>query len=467
MLKKFLFALSFLFLINPAYAQNGYPSFADLAEKLLPTVVNISTIQQTEKLDVPLSDDVDGEEAAALLGASSENEKRQALGSGFIIDEEGYIITNYHVIENASSINVVLFDNTEVEADVIGGDEKTDLALIKIEPPYKLQKAVFGNSDELRIGDWVLAIGNPFGLGGSVSAGIVSAKSRDIAAGPYDNFIQTDASINQGSSGGPMFNMKGEVIGINTALFSTTGNNTGVGFAIPINMAGWIAGQLEQTGQVKRGWIGVTIQNNSKETAERMGLKNTQGVIVSAIAEESPASKAGLLVGDIILNLGNKEINASKDFSRMVAESPIGKDIQLIIWRSEKIFPLSITVLEMPSANETKIDEQSTTKDHILQQLGIKLAEITPDVLKRFNLSPVTLGLVVVAVEANSDAAAQGIKKGDVILKMDKKDVMTIAAAEEYLTEAEQENNRPIMLLLQNQDQGTMAAVSLRLKKHD
>ena len=467
MLKKFLFTFSFLFSTTSAFAQNGYPSFADLAEKLLPTVVNISTIQQTEKLDVPLADDVDGEEAAALLGTSSENEKRQALGSGFIIDEEGYIITNYHVIENASSINVVLFDNTEVEADIIGGDEKTDLALIKIEPPYKLQKAVFGNSDELRIGDWVLSIGNPFGLGGSVSAGIVSAKSRDIAAGPYDNFIQTDASINQGSSGGPMFNMKGEVIGINTALFSNTGNNVGVGFAIPINMAGWIAGQLEQTGHVKRGWIGVTIQNNSKETAERLGLQNTQGVIVSAIAENSPASKANLLVGDVILNLGDKEINVSKDFSRMIAESPIGKDVQLIVWRSGKIFPLSITVMEMPSVSETKADEQSQTKDHILKQLGIKLAEITPDILKAYNLSPVTLGLIVVSVEANSDAAAQGIKKGDVILKMDKKDVMTIAAAEEYLTEAEQENNRPIMLLLQNQDQGTMAAVSLRLKKND
>ncbi|MBP5399064.1 MAG: Do family serine endopeptidase [Alphaproteobacteria bacterium] len=467
MSKKFLFIFSFIFLTSPAFAQNGYPSFADLAEKLLPTVVNISTIQQTEKLDTPLADDVDGEEAAALLDTSSESDKRQALGSGFIIDEAGFIITNYHVIENASTINVVLFDNTEVEAEVIGGDEKTDLALIKIDPPYKLQKAIFGNSDELRIGDWVLAIGNPFGLGGSVSAGIVSAKSRDIAAGPYDNFIQTDASINQGSSGGPMFNMKGEVIGINTALFSNTGNSTGVGFAIPINMAGWIAGQLEQTGQVKRGWIGVTIQNNSKETAERLGLKNTQGVIVSAVAEDSPASKAGLLVGDVILNLGQKEINVSKDFSRMVAESPIGKDIQLIVWRSGKIFPLSITVVEMPSATENKADEQSLPSDHIVQQLGIKLAEITPDILKRFNLAPVTLGLVVVSVEANSDAASQGIKKGDVILKMDKKDVLTLDAAEEYIKEAEQENNRPIMLLLQNQEQGTMAAVSIRLKKND
>ena len=466
MIKKFLFILIAFFWTLPAKAQNGYPSFADLAEKLLPTVVNISTIQQMEKIDVPLNEDVDGEDAAAMLDSSSETEKRQALGSGFIIDEQGYIITNYHVIENASSINVVLFDNTEVEADIIGGDEKTDLALIKIEPPYKLQKAEFGNSDELRVGDWVLAIGNPFGLGGSVSAGIVSAKSRDIAAGPYDNFIQTDASINQGSSGGPMFNMKGEVIGINTALFSNTGNNMGVGFAIPINTAGWIAGQLEQSGIVKRGWIGVTIQNNNQETAKNMNLKNTQGVIVSAIAENSPASKAGLLVGDIIMNFGEKEINTSKDFSRMVAESPIGKEISLMVWRSGKIISINIPVVEMPSVAQ-KNKPQQQEKDSITQKTGLKLAEITPEVLKLYNLSPSTMGLVVVSVEANSEGASQGIKKGDVLLKIDKKDVMTLDAVKSYIREAEQENYRPIMLLMQNQEQGTMGAVSIRLKKND
>ena len=244
MLKKICYILSIILLSNSANAQYGFPSFADLAERLLPTVVNISTIQQTEKLDISIPEGANGEAAAAQADVSpeaadyieTESNLRQALGSGFIIDEQGYIITNYHVIENASSINVVLFDNTEVEAEIIGGDEKTDLALIKIEPPFELKKVVFGNSDDLRIGDWVLSIGNPFGLGGSVSAGIVSAKSRDIAAGPYDNFIQTDASINQGSSGGPMFNMNGEVIGINTLKISSTGVE-GLGFAIPVDEA--------------------------------------------------------------------------------------------------------------------------------------------------------------------------------------------------------------------------------------
>ncbi len=451
-------------------AQSGFPSFADLAERLLPTVVNISTIQKSEKIDVSLPEDTDGETAAAQMDTENGGVLRQTLGSGFIIDEQGYIITNYHVIENASSVNVVLFDNTEVEADIIGGDEKTDLALIKIDPPFELSKAVFGNSDELRIGDWVLSIGNPFGLGGSVSAGIVSAKSRDIAAGPYDNFIQTDASINQGSSGGPMFNMKGEVVGINTALFSTTGNSMGVGFAIPINTAGWIISQLEQTGKVKRGWIGIKIQSNNLETEETMNLKNHQGVVVSAITEGSPAAKAGIAVGDVILNLGEKEITRSKDFSRLVAESPIGKEIALLVWRNGEIMTLNVLVEEMPAAptiSRPTVPSQMNDDDKVLYEIGIKVEEITPELLKSFGLSPITMGLVVTNVEANSDAAAQGVKKGDVVLKIDKKDVMTTEAALGYIKEARQENNRPVMLMLQNQDQGTISAVSVKLKKHE
>ncbi len=472
MLKKvgYILGIALLAMAPQAEAQNGFPSFANLAEKLLPTVVNISTIQKTEKIDVALPDDADGEDAAAQIDADTDGVLRQALGSGFIIDEQGYIITNYHVIENASSINVVLFDNTEVEADIIGGDEKTDLALIKIDPPFELDKAVFGNSDELRIGDWVLSIGNPFGLGGSVSAGIVSAKSRDIAAGPYDNFIQTDASINQGSSGGPMFNMKGEVIGINTALFSTTGNSMGVGFAIPINTAGWIISQLEETGKVKRGWIGVKIQANNHETAEAMDLKDKQGVIVSAVTEDSPAAEAGITVGDVILSLGKKEISSSKDFSRMVAESPIGKEISLLVWRDGEITTINVPVKEMPAAptiNKPTAPEQMQDNDRVLYEVGIKVEEITPELLKAFDLSPVTIGLVVTNVEANSDAAAQGVKKGDVVVKIDKKDVMTTEALLNYIKEARQENNRPIMLMLQDQEQGVISAVSVKLKKHE
>lgn len=472
MLKKICFLSIGLFLATPAQAQQGFPSFADLAEKLLPTVVNISTIEKTEKLDIALPDDVDGETAAAALDTEDDgsNATRQALGSGFIIDEQGYIITNYHVIENAQTINVVLFDNTETEAEIIGGDEKTDLALIKIEPPFELSKATFGNSDELRIGDWVLSIGNPFGLGGSVSAGIVSAKSRDIAAGPYDNFIQTDASINQGSSGGPMFNMKGEVIGINTALFSTTGSSMGVGFAIPINTAGWIISQLEKTGTVKRGWIGVTVQAKSKELARDLDIADSQGVVVSAVAENSPAAKAGVSAGDVIISLGQTEISNSKDFSRLIAETPIGKKITLVILRNKKVLTLNLVVAEMPAPKKAASANTKTSlsdNDRIAREIGVKLLEITPEVVQTFNISPATMGLVIEGVEANSDAALQGLKKGDVILKMDKKDVLTTDAALSYIREARHENNRPIALVIQDQDQGIIGMVSVKLKKHE
>ena len=299
----------------PVRAQYGFPSFADLAEKLIPTVVNISTIQQPDQINIPAEGSNGGGEYYDPL------EGRVALGSGFIISEDGYIITNYHVIENAEVVNVVLFDNTEVEADIIGGDEKTDIALIKIEPPFELDKVTFGDSDAIRVGDWVLAIGNPFGLGGSVTAGIVSAKSRDIAAGPYDNFIQTDAAINQGSSGGPMFNTKGEVIGINSALFSTSGNNMGIGFAIPINIVEWIVKQLEQSGEVKRGWIGIRVQPNSKNLARSLNLKDSQGIIVSGISENGPAAKAGLQAGDVIISLGQTEINMTFSICGMLRRS--------------------------------------------------------------------------------------------------------------------------------------------------
>ena len=477
MLKKICYTLSILLLSGSANAQYGFPSFADLAERLLPTVVNISTIQQTEKLDIAVPEGVNGEVAAAQTEISpedpmadyieTESNLRQALGSGFIIDEQGYIITNYHVIENASAINVVLFDNTEVEAEIVGGDEKTDLALIKIEPPFELKKVVFGNSDDLRIGDWVLSIGNPFGLGGSVSAGIVSAKSRDIAAGPYDNFIQTDASINQGSSGGPMFNMNGEVIGINTALFSTTGASMGVGFAIPINTAGWIASQLEQNGKVKRGWIGVRIQPVTKDIAKAINLNDVHGVVISEVSENSPAAKVGLTVGDVILNIEKSEINNPKDFSRMIAESKIGKETTLLVWKNQQLETVNVLIKEMPAAPsliKPQNPDEMDDNDKISHEIGIKLLEISPEILDIFELSSSTLGLVVEGVEANSDAALQGIKKGDVVTQIDEKDVLTTDAALNYIKEA-RKAKRPVKLSIQNQEDGPMGPVTVRLKK--
>ncbi len=446
--------------VFPAQAQYGFPSFADLAEKLIPTVVNISTIQQPDQINIPgASATDDGEYYDPLEG-------RVALGSGFIISEDGYIITNYHVIENAEVVNVVLFDNTEAEADIIGGDEKTDIALIKIEPPFELDKVTFGDSDAIRVGDWVLAIGNPFGLGGSVTAGIVSAKSRDIAAGPYDNFIQTDAAINQGSSGGPMFNTKGEVIGINSALFSTSGNNMGIGFAIPANLAAWIVKQLEQSGEVKRGWIGIRVQPNTKNLARSLNLKDAQGIIVSGITENGPAARAGLQAGDVIISLGQHEINNCKDFSRLVAETPAGEEIQLIVWRNQEIEPLTVKVENMPKSPKAAPREQvkpDSESGKILKQTGLILKEITPKIVKNMKLSPTTMGLLVEGVELGSDADRQGIKRGDIIIKTDLKDCVTLGAALEHIEEARQQK-RPLHLMIQNAEQDDINVLQIKLK---
>ncbi len=460
-LRLFLLIMTFVAgMIVPAQAQYGFPSFAELAEKLIPTVVNISTIQQPDQINIPsVGEEGSGEYYDPLEG-------RVALGSGFIISEDGYIITNYHVIENAEVVNVVLFDNTETEADIIGGDETTDIALIKIEPPFELDKVTFGNSDSIRVGDWVLAIGNPFGLGGSVTAGIVSAKSRDIAAGPYDNFIQTDAAINQGSSGGPMFNTKGEVIGINTALFSTSGNNMGIGFAIPINTVEWIVRQLEQSGEVKRGWIGIRVRPNSKNLARSLNLKDAQGIIVSGITDNGPAANAGLQPGDVIISLGKNEINSCTDFSRQIAEMPAGSKAQLVIWRNQEIEPITVTVENMPKSPKAAPKEQvrpDSESGKILKASGLQLKEITPDIIQNMNLAPTTMGLLVVGVEFASDADRKGLKRGDIIIKMDLKDCVTLSAALELIREARQ-NRRPLHLMVQNAEQDEINVIELELE---
>lgn len=296
-IKPVLFAFFIASLGFSGEAGAQFPSFADLAEKLTPSVVNISSFSQSETEN--------GEGNTPLS---------ESLGSGFIIDGNGYIITNNHVVDKAESISITLSDDTKTEARVIGKDPKTDLALIKIETKRPLNAVKFGDSDKIRVGDWVLAIGNPFGLGSSVTAGIVSAKSRDIESGPYDSFIQTDASINQGNSGGPMFNLQGEVIGISSAIFSTTGASQGVGFAIPANLAGWVISQLKEHGEVKRGWIGIKIQPNTPEIADSLGISANQGVVVSGVTEQGPAQKAGLQAGDIVLSFNRQPIDNTKIF---------------------------------------------------------------------------------------------------------------------------------------------------------
>ena len=345
------FLLSLGLTLSNANAQTTMlPSFADLVDKINPAIVNISTTQKQTTLNG--GDIIDPQNNPI-------DQNHYTLGSGFILEKDGYILTNKHVIDNAETINVELADKTQHKATVVGSDDKTDLALIKISPQKDLQTAKLGDSDKVRVGDWVLTVGNPFGLGGSVSAGIVSAKSRDIESGPYDNFIQTDASINQGNSGGPMFDLSGNVIGINTAIFSTTGGNMGVGFAIPINNAKFVIEQLQKHGEVQRGWIGMRIQQQISEATSR----TPQGVVVSSVVPDSPAAKANIQAGDIVTAMNQKEIGTSTNFARLVSEASVGSQITLTLWKNNKTETAVINVEEMPEKTDQTSNISTPEKD--------------------------------------------------------------------------------------------------------
>ncbi len=454
-IKPVLFAFFIASLGFSGEAGAQFPSFADLAEKLTPSVVNISSFSQSETEN--------GEGNTPLS---------ESLGSGFIIDGNGYIITNNHVVDKAESISITLSDNTKTEARVIGKDPKTDLTLIKIETKRPLNAVKFGDSDKIRVGDWVLAIGNPFGLGSSVTAGIVSAKSRDIESGPYDSFIQTDASINQGNSGGPMFNLQGEVIGISSAIFSTTGASQGVGFAIPANLAGWVISQLKEHGEVKRGWIGIKIQPNTPEIADSLGISANQGVVVSGITEQGPAQKAGLQAGDIVLSFNRQPIDNTKNLSRLIAETKIGTPAPIEIWRSGQKQTLTVPIELMPeetplsAAKETASDAAETPDNgESLNIIGFTVKEISPELAERYKLAPSTSGVVVTDILPNSDASRKGIKIGDIIVKIDKRNIIGESAFHEYVNDARRENNRPVLLAIQGQE--ALHFVAVKLMSHD
>lgn len=454
-IKPVLFAFFIASLGFSGEAGAQFPSFADLAEKLTPSVVNISSFSQSETEN--------GEGNTPLS---------ESLGSGFIIDGNGYIITNNHVVNKAESISITLSDNTKTEARVIGKDPKTDLALIKIETKRPLNAVKFGDSDKIRVGDWVLAIGNPFGLGSSVTAGIVSAKSRDIESGPYDSFIQTDASINQGNSGGPMFNLQGEVIGISSAIFSTTGASQGVGFAIPANLAGWVISQLKEHGEVKRGWIGIKIQPNTPEIADSLGISANQGVVVSGVTEQGPAQKAGLQAGDIVLSFNRQPIDNTKNLSRLIAETKIGTPAPIEIWRSGQKQTLTVPIELMPeetplsAAKETASDAAETPDNgESLNIIGFTVKEISPELAERYKLAPSTSGVVVTDILPNSDASRKGIKIGDIIVKIDKRNIIGESAFHEYVNDARRENNRPVLLAIQGQE--ALHFVAVKLMSHD
>jgi serine protease Do len=418
----------FLVLGNPAPADSKPvpDSFAELAKKASPSVVNIRServMKGPGQSPMPFGQQQDPMRDFFewfFRDQMPRDFKQQALGTGFIIDSDGYILTNNHVVDKADEIKVKLADNTEYSAKVIGRDPKTDLALIRIEPGKPLAPLTLGDSEKLEVGEWVVAIGNPFGLGNTVTAGIVSAKYRQIGAGSYDNFIQTDASINPGNSGGPLLNTSGEAVGINTAIFSQTGGSIGIGFAIPINMAKELLPQLKQ-GKVVRGWLGVMIQKITPELKEKLGLKDEHGALVSDVTPGGPAEKAGIKRGDVIVSFDGKEIREMRDLPQIVGSTHVDKEVSVSVIRNAKKKDFEVKI--------GKLDEEGGPRavGGERPELGFSVEEITPELANRWRL-PETSGVVVSKVEGGSPAEEAGMKAGDVVLEIDQTPVRNVSA---------------------------------------
>ena len=400
--------------------------FERLAGRLVGVVVNISTTQAPAKTAQEAGPSSPGSQLDDLFrdffgdkGAPGQQASRIAsLGSGFIIDPSGLIVTNAHVIANAEQITVTLSDDTVLQAQVIGRDSVTDLALLKVEAKTPLPSATWGDSSKTKVGDWVLAIGNPFGLGGTVTAGIISATARDIHSGPYDDYLQTDASINRGNSGGPMFNLQGEVIGINTAIYSPTGGSIGIGFAVPTALAQPIIDQLRTSGKVERGWIGARIQPVTDDIAESIGLDKARGALIASIDPASPATQAGLKPGDVILSYDGKPVDRSRQLPRFVADSAPNKPVKLTLWRDSKEVEVTLTVVPYdPSRPQPQPPAPEQPKPPpTTDALGLKLAKVSPELRKQFSLPEGIRGLVIVEVPQNSPASGQGLRAGDLVI---------------------------------------------------
>jgi len=471
---------------NTTQAAQRPESFADLAEQLLPAVVNISTEQEVQAQQFggfpqfppgsPFEnffEEFFGDRGIPGFRPPGQNEapkrKVTSLGSGFIVSPDGLVVTNSHVIAQADQIKVILHDESEIPAEVIGVDQKTDLALLKIETSQKLPFVSFGDSDVSRVGDWVLAIGNPFGLGGSVTAGIISARARDINAGPYDDFIQTDAPINRGNSGGPLFNLDGQVIGINTAIFSPNGGSIGIGFAIPANMARDVVDQIKTFGRTKRGWLGVRIQEMTPDLAESLGLPEPTGALITSVAEEGPADEAGFEAGDVILSFSGQEILTMRDLPRIVAATPINETVRVEVLRQGGKKTLKVTLgdlekaeKQMEKAEEVSDDKDMDGADEKDLLLGMRLSTLNEGLRKRYRLSNDVTGVVVTGVKRTSAAAEKGIRPGDVIVEALYRKIKTPSDLEEAVEKA-QSQGKPA-LLMRVVSQGTPRFVVVKLK---
>jgi len=456
-----LFALALLG--APAGTATAQPvsSFADLAERSSPAVVNISTAQTVEAPQHNGPDIPEGSPFEDLFRDFFENgqprspQTVQSLGSGFVISPEGYIVTNNHVIEEADEITVNFSDGSSLEATLIGTDKKVDLALLKVEPTEPLHFVSFGDSDAARVGDWVLAIGNPFGLGGSVSAGIISAHHRDINAGPYDDFIQTDAAINRGNSGGPLFDIAGDVIGVNSAIISPTGGSIGIGFSIPSNLAKGVIDQLREYGMTRRGWLGVRIQTVNDEMAEALGMENAMGALVADVTPGGPAESGGVEAGDVIIKFDGADVVEMRDLPRMVADTDVDKAVRVVVFRKGKTLTLKITIalLEEQDApiDATAPDSGGGASDELeLTELGLTLETLSADARAQFGIPDDVTGVVVTGVAEGGSAGEKGVRPGDVIVEVGQEPVGSPEEVESRVADAVAAGRKSVLFLIQS-----------------
>jgi serine protease Do len=465
--------------LSPALARAAPDGFADLAEKVTPAVVNISATQVVEDKKVDMPKLPPGSQLDDMFEEFLKRHRQQngdgrphrssSLGSGFVIDAGGIVVTNNHVIDGANEIEVIFTDGTKLKAELIGRDAKVDVAVLRVKPAKPLAAVKFADSDKSRVGDWVMAVGNPFALGGTVTAGIISATRRNIDSGPYDNYIQTDAAINKGNSGGPLFDLDGEVIGINTAILSPSGGSIGIGFATPANTAGPVIEQLIKFGETRRGWLGVRIQNVDESIAESLGIGKARGALVSGIDEKGPSAGAGFKPGDVIVSFDGKPVANARELPKIVAQTPVGKEVDVVVIRDgkEQIRKVTLGRLEDGEAKAPKdkpaLAEKPAAPTPKIHVFGLDLTPLDDAARQKFQIKEsVKTGVAIVKVDPDSPAAEQHIAAGEVIIEFNRQPVGSPEEVEKQAKALKSEGKKTALLLVANaQGQARFVALSL------
>jgi serine protease Do len=478
---------------GPALAR-GPDGIADVAEKVIDAVVNISTSQTVEAKGgggegrgampqlppgSPFEEFFDdffkyrrggpgGGSKGGDRGSDLQPRKTNSLGSGFIVDTSGVVVTNNHVIADADEINVIMNDGTKIKAELVGVDKKTDLAVLKFKPVKPLIAVKFGDSDKLRLGEWVIAIGNPFSLGGTVTAGIVSARNRDINSGPYDSYIQTDAAINRGNSGGPLFNLDGEVIGVNTLIISPSGGSIGIGFAVPSKTVAGVVDQLRQFGELRRGWLGVRIQQVTDEIAESLSIKPARGALIAGVEDKGPAKPAGIEPGDVVVRFDGKDIKEPKDLSRVVADTAVGKEVDVVIIRKGQEETRKVTLGRLEDGEKAvqaaaKTQAEPAEKPVTQKALGLDLATLSKDLRTRYKVKDSVKGVIITGVDGTSDAAEKRLSAGEVIVEVAQEAVANAADVKKRVDQLKKDGKKSVLLLVSNAD-GELRFVALSVQ---